>query len=47
MELTHFYKGLLKQTRKLFVKDIGKNNYNLKQIDSGGLAKYGYATPNK
>ena len=27
-----------------FVKDIEKKNYELRQIDSEGHAKYGYAT---
>ena len=39
-----FFTEVIKGNRKLFVSDIGKNNHELRQIDSEGHAKYGYAT---
>ena len=39
-----FLQRFIKGNRKLFVSDIGKNNHELRQIDSEGHAKYGYAT---
>ena len=34
----------MKGNRKLFASDIGKNNHELRQIDSEEHLKYGYAT---